>query len=151
MQPTRRGFAARPARIRTAPGPRLPGLLRTVRIAELLYFPVTVFFLLGLPVPRLDRPGEVASYLLIAAEAFAAVAVFIGLGRRRTWAWALAMVLAAWVLTGIVRLGNIATLARQPGNGFLYWSLGLLAWTFAAQLVVLGCSLAFIPRRAELR
>jgi hypothetical protein len=150
MQPTRRSAPTRPPRTPAVRGPKLPGLLRAIRIAELLYFPVTVFFLLGLPIPRLDRPGEVLSYVVIAAEAFAAVAVFIGLGRRRIWAWVLAMVLAAWVLTGIVRLGNVATLARQPGNGFLYWSLGLLAWTFIAQLVALGCSLAFIPRRREL-
>ncbi|HSU13214.1 hypothetical protein [Longimicrobium sp.] len=129
---------------------RLPGLLRAVRVAELLFFPIACFFLLGLPVPRLDRWGEVLSYLIIAAEAFAAVAVYIGLGRRRRWALVLGIVLAAWVLTGLARFGRIAAVAFEPGNGALIISLVLLAWTFLAQLVVLSCSLAFIARRGEL-
>lgn len=145
-------MAARASRRPAArPVERLPGLLRAVRIAELLYFPVVGYMLLGLPVPDGASAGQLATFAILVAEAFAAVAVYTGLGRRRTWAWILAMVLAAWVLTGIVRAGRIFALARLPGNGVLIWSLALLAWTFLAQLVALGCSLAFIPRRGELR
>jgi hypothetical protein len=129
---------------------RLPGLLRAIRIAELLYFPVACFLLLGLPVPRLDRMGEVLSYLVIAAEAFAAVAVYIGLGQRRRWALVLAIVLAAWVLTGLARFGRLASVAFEPGNRVLVYSLVLLAWTFVTQLVAISCSLAFIARRGEM-
>ena len=132
------------------PAARLPGLLRAIRIAELLFFPVVCFMLLSLPVPSVTSAGEMVTYAILVAEAFAAVAVFVGLGRKKTWAWLLAMVLAAWVLTGIVRLGRLASLASQPGNTVLVWSLVLVAWTFIAQLVILGCCLAFIPRRREL-
>jgi hypothetical protein len=138
-------------RARVRPSERLPGLLRAARIAEVLFFPAACFMLLALPVPRLDRAGEVWAYLIIAAEAFAAAAVYVGLGRRRLWAWVLGMVLAAWVLTGVVRAGRIFSLATLPGNGVLIGSIALFAWTMLAQLVVLGCCLAFIPRRGELR
>lgn len=129
---------------------RLPGVLRANRVAELLYFPVACFLLLGLPVPRLDRAGEVLSYLIIAAEAFAAVAVYIGLGQRKRWALWLAIALAAWVLTGLTRFGRIAAVAFQPGNRALVYSLVLLGWTFVTQLAAISCALAFIARRGEL-
>lgn len=147
--------ASRPPALRSPserrPSERLPGVLRAARIAEVLFFPAACFMLLALPVPRLDRAGEVWSYLIIAAEAFVAAAVYVGLGRRRLWAWVLGMVLAAWVLTGLVRVGRIVSLATLPGNGVLIGSVALFAWTMLAQLVVLGCCLAFIPRRGELR
>jgi hypothetical protein len=143
---------ARTPRIRRANATEhLPGLLRTIRIAELLFFPVIGFMLLGLPVPHLENRAEVITSLILLAEAVAAVAVHVGLGRRRLWAWLLAMVLAAWVLTGITRAGHMFDLARLPGNTVMIGSLVLLSWTLLAQLVVLVCCVAFIPRRGELR
>ena len=143
---------ARTRRIRRAnPAEPLPGLLRTIRIAELLFFPVIGFMLLGLPVPHLSNAGEVITTLILLAEAVAAVAVHVGMGKRRLWAWILAMVLAVWVLTGITRAGRMFDLARLPGNTVMIGSLVLLSWTLLAQLVVLVCCLAFIPRRSELR
>lgn len=143
---------ARTPRIRRANAvEHLPGLLRTIRIAELLFFPVIGFMLLGLPVPHLSNRGEVVTTLILLAEAVAAVAVHVGLGKRRTWAWILAMVLAVWVLTGITRAGRMFDLAQLRGNTVMIGSLVLLLWTLLAQLVVLVCCVAFIPRRGELR
>ena len=118
---------------------RLPTPLRVVRVAELLYFPVVGFMLLGLPVP--SNRAETVATALLAVEAFAAVAVAVGLGRRRQWAWWLAIVLAAWVIIGIVLRGPaVARAAFASGSLPLKLSLVLLAWTFMTQLVALvGC------------
>ena len=117
----------------------LPAPLRVVRVAELLFFPVVAFMLLGLPVP--SNSVEVMATALLGAEAIAAVAVAVGLGRRRRWAWVLAMVLAAWVIIGIVLRGpGVARAALASDHLALKLSLVLLAWTFFTQLVALvGC------------
>ncbi|HEX8242933.1 MAG TPA: hypothetical protein VF541_05545 [Longimicrobium sp.] len=47
------------------PVERLPGLLRAIRIAELLYFPIVCYMLLGLPVPNVASAGELATFAIL--------------------------------------------------------------------------------------
>lgn len=118
---------------------RLPAPLKVVRIAELLFFPIVAFMLLGLPVPA--NSIETMAVALLGAEAIAAVAVAVGVSRRRRWAWVLAMVLAAWVLIGIVLRGpGVVRAALASDHIALKLSLVLLAWTFLTQAAALiGC------------
>lgn len=129
---------------------RLPRPLKVIRIAELLFFPVVGFMLLGLPLPR--NATEIVSTALLAAEAVAAVAVAVGLGQRRRWAWVLAMLLAAWVVIGIVLRGpRVLRAAFEAPTLALHLSLALLAWTLVTQLVALAACLTFHDWREELR
>ncbi len=118
---------------------RLPAPLKVVRIAELLFFPIVAFMLLGLPVP--SNSVETMAVALLSAEAIAAVAVAVGVSRRRRWAWVLAMVLAAWVIIGIVLRGpGVVRAALASDHIALKLSLVLLAWTFLTQAAALiGC------------
>lgn len=128
----------------------LPTSLKVARIAELLFFPVIGFMLLGLRVPR--NPTEILATATLAAEAIAAVAVAVGLGQRRRWAWALAIVLAAWVIIGIVlRGGRVLRAAFETPNVALKLSVALLAWTLVTQLFALAGCLATRNWREELR
>lgn len=128
----------------------LPTSLKVVRIAELLFFPVIGFMLLGLRVP--SSPVEILATLTLAAEAVAAVAVAVGLGQRKRWAWVLAIVLAAWVIVGIVlRGGRILRAAFESPNLALKLSVALLAWTLVAQLFALAGCLYTRNWRDELR
>lgn len=136
-RPAGRGSSSRKelkAQVRSLPAP-----LRVVRVAELLYFPVVGFMLLGLPVP--SNSAEIVATALLAVEAIAAVAIAVGLGRRRRWAWVLAMVLAAWVIVGIVLRGPAVVRAALATDSLpLKLSLVLLAWTFLTQMAALiGC------------
>jgi hypothetical protein len=128
---SRKEFAAQ---VRSLPAP-----LRIARAAELLYFPVVGFMLLGLPVPA--NRAEALATAFLSAQAIAAVAVAVGLGRRRRWAWVLALVLAAWVILGIVlRGGDVVRAAFATPSLALRLSVALLAWTFLTQLIALaGC------------
>ncbi|HYH82391.1 MAG TPA: hypothetical protein VEX86_21545 [Longimicrobium sp.] len=129
---------------------RLPTPLKVIRIAELLFFPVVAFMLLGLPVP--SNMAEITATALLAAEAVAAVAVAVGLGQRRRWAWVLAMLLAAWVIVGIALRGGPVLRAAMAGpNLALKLSVALLAWTLVTQLVALAGCLTFRGWREELR
>ncbi|HET7233115.1 MAG TPA: hypothetical protein VFJ16_24105 [Longimicrobium sp.] len=142
MSPSR---AERRAQVRS-----LPTALKVVRIAELLFFPVVGFMLMGLPLPT--NPTQILATGLLAAEAIAAVAVAVGLGQRRRWAWVLAVVLAAWVITGIVlRGGRVLHAAFATPNLALKLSAALLAWTLLTQLVALAGCLTFREWRDELR
>lgn len=129
---------------------KLPMPLKVIRIAELLFFPVVAFMLLGLPVPR--NATEILATALLAAEAVAAVAVAVGLGQRRRWAWVLAMLLAAWVIIGIVLRGPRVLRATLDAPSLaLKLSVALLAWTLVTQLVALACCLTFRDWHKELR
>lgn len=129
----------------------LPTSLKVVRIAELLFFPVIGFMLLGLPVPSAANAAEIVATLTLAAEAVAAVAVAVGLGQRRRWAWVLAVLLAAWVITGIVlRGGRIVHAALSTQGTMLWFSTALLAWTLLTQLFALAGCLATRNWRDEL-
>ncbi|HEV7588236.1 MAG TPA: hypothetical protein VGO40_08885 [Longimicrobium sp.] len=122
------------------------------RVAELLYFPLAGLTLLALPVPRLDRPGEVLATGIIAVETVLAVAVYVNLGRRRRWAAGLAIVLAAWVLVGVATRGPaLASAAAATGSPALLGSLALLAWVALTQLTVLAACLSDRLWRDELR
>jgi hypothetical protein len=136
---------------RRRPSPeRLPATLRAVRVAELLFFPVVGFLLLGLPTPHYANPEEMLATFTLAAEAFAAVAVFVGLGRRRRWAWWLTLVLAAFVLVRLLLVApGIVAAAERSTVGFAI--VALLAWTFLTQAVALLCALALRNRKGELR
>ncbi|HET7462400.1 MAG TPA: hypothetical protein VFJ82_14200 [Longimicrobium sp.] len=130
----------------------LPTSLKVARIAELLFFPVIGFMLLGLPVPSGANAAEIAATLTLAAEAVAAVAVAVGLGQRRRWAWVLAVLLAAWVIAGIVlRGGRIVHAALSTPGNVLWFSTALLAWTLLTQLFALAGCLATRNWRDELR
>lgn len=127
----------------------LPTSLKVVRIAELLFFPVIGFMLLGLRVP--SNPAEILATATLAAEAVAAVAVAVGLGQRRRWAWMLSIVLAGWVIVGIVlRGGRILRAAFETPNLALTLSAALLAWTLVTQLFALAGSLLTRNWRDEL-
>lgn len=129
----------RKAQVRALPAP-----LRVARVAELLFFPVIGYMLLGLPVPSAARPAEIAATLLLAAEAVVAVAVAVGLGRRRPWARVLGIVLAAWVIIGIaLRGGPVVRAAMRSDAMALKLAVALLAWTCVTQLVAgIGCLIA---------
>lgn len=135
---------------RRAQAKTLPTSLKVVRVAEILFFPVVGFMLLGLPVPRTST--EILATALLGAEAIAAVAVAVGLGQRRRWAWVLAIVLAAWVIVGIVlRGGRIIRAALDQPSVAIELSLAILAWTLLTQLFALAGCLATRNWRSELR
>ena len=129
----------------------LPTSLKVVRIAELLFFPVIGVMLLSLPVPSFSRPIEMAATLSLAAEAIIAVAVAVGLGQRKRWAWVLAIILAAWVITGIVvNGGRLVHAVFVAPSLALTVSVAVLAWTGLTQLFALAGCLATRNWRDEL-
>ena len=141
--------ARRPTRALRAPRERLPTPLRAARIAELCYFPIAGLLLLALPVPSGEDLGEVLAVLIIVAETISAVAVFVGLGRRKRWAWLLGVVLAVWVIGGVLlRGGPVVSAALASHLPALWISVALLAWVLVAQAVVL---VSLLSRGARVR
>jgi len=129
----------------------LPTSLKMVRIAELLFFPVIGFMLLFLPVPSHASTADLVATFNLAVEAIAAVAVAVGLGQRKRWAWNVAVLLAAWVITGVVlRGGRIVSAALAGPNLALKLSVALLAWTVLTQVFALAGCLATRNWRDEL-
>jgi ABC-type uncharacterized transport system permease subunit len=138
-------------RRRARTGPTLPTPLRVIRVAEMLFFPVVAFLLLCLPVPSTAREGSFTEAGQYVVWAVWAVAVVVMLGRRRRWGWVLALALATWVVvTILVRGAPVVRTALAHPSLPVHIALGLLAWTFLTQLVVLVSCLTFTRWREEL-
>ena len=122
--------------------PPLP--LRVAAAAEGLYLPMGLFLVLNLP---LDDPW---SFVIVGAQLAVAVAAFLGLRRGSRAGWVLAMVLAAYMLFGLVRrapplLGDAAVLPDRA----LFVAVAIMGWVALTQLTVLVACLWMIPRRHE--
>jgi hypothetical protein len=138
------------ARSPAAPAPSaaaLPWQLRVARVAEMLYLPVGAFILAG--VPRTDY----LTFVLVLFQVAMAVVVIVRLKQRSRHAWVAAMLLAAYILIGVVL--RAPSLLRSAGAG--RWAapsvvaVTLVGWVALTQVAVLASCLALREWRAELR
>lgn len=117
----------------------LPASVRVARWAELAFVPLAAIVAIAFPMPG-DVNGWIALVLAM-AQPVAAFTVFRFLPGRSRAVWTVGMLLAVFVLSGLVTQGPALFRAFSAGT-VGGWSVAIAGWQWLCQAVALVALLA---------